>query len=120
MPISITIFLIIIWPLGFLFAKWLVHIRMVKLFTLCYGKSNFKTFKKHFDMLDGFWIQYIWDDSLFYFSNTIGDSKFYADIIQFEGKGMILNPVDYIRACLYAKKYINKNFKKMKISNGNS
>ena len=112
MSIFTTIFLIMICPLSFLFVKWLTHIYMIKLFTSYYGKSNFKTFKKHFDMLDGLWIQHIWDDSLFYFSDTKGDSEFHADIIQFEGKGMILNPVDYIKACLYAKKYINKNFKK--------
>ena len=56
---------------------------MVKLFTSCYGKGNFKTFKKHFDIFNGFWIQYIWDDSLFYFSNTMGDSEFHADIFHF-------------------------------------
>ena len=62
------------------------------------------------------WAQRDWNSSLFYYSDKKydNDSKFHANIIQFQGKGMILNPLDYAKASLYTQKYIKQNFKRNK------
>lgn len=110
--ISIGILLIIFW-----ISDWLTHVEMVKTNTECYGKANYKIFLKKFNELDGKWDRKGWNSSLFYIpikSNRFYDfdrkSEFHANIIMFDGKGMILNPIDFIRAKIYVKKYIKKHF----------
>lgn len=110
--ISIGILLIIFW-----IADWLTHVEMVKINTGYYEKANYKYFKEKFNELDGKWDRKGWNSSLFYIpikSNRFYDfdrkSEFHANIIMFDGKGMILNPIDLIRAKIYVKKYIKKHF----------
>ena len=117
MSTYIFILFVVFLPLIIFISNWFIHVNMVKNNTLYYGKGNFKVFKKHFDSLDGLWTQKGWDKSLFYYPNNKASSKvseFHANIIQFQGKGMILNPLDYAKASLYTQKYIKENFKRNK------
>lgn len=44
------------------------------------------------------------------------DSKFYSDIIQFDGKGMVLGYFDYLKAIIFARFY---KFKSPTVNNNN-
>lgn len=89
--------------------NWSVHIVMVKDHCNNYGWGNFKQFKENFYKYDlkndrG------WKDSFFNYNNN---SECHADIIEFNGNGMILYPIDYLRYKLFIINISKKRHKKI-------
>ena len=85
---------------------WESHLRQTKTYTTQYGWGSFDKFKEEFDKCNWEW-KPTWKYSLFDYDS---DSEIHAGIIKFNGDGMLLNPIDYVRARLYVKKYISDNF----------
>jgi len=86
--------------------NWSIHRSMVKNSTNKYGVANYKKFLEEFNKVE--WTLSEWfNGSLFSESND----KYHAQIIAFNGKGMIIsNPISYLLVILYVKIYIKKNF----------
>jgi hypothetical protein len=91
------------------FVSYSVDISQTRDSTNSYGFSNFKRFKIEYDKREWF-LEY---SKVFDFNYAFGaqsrwdrkdDSELHAGIMRFGGVGMILNPIDYIRAVAYIKK----------------
>ena len=93
---------------------WLAHRDMVKSSTNQYGVSNYKKFIEEFHKVE-------WEHQKLFTSSLFGKDRkdqFHANIIEFNGRGMIINnPISYLLVKLYVKKYIKNTFQiKRKIS----
>ncbi len=86
---------------------WTTHISQVREYTDKWGKGSYKTFIREFK-------KYEWErcdiHPKSFFCGSSDSSQVHADIIQFEGKGMILDPWSYLRFCIF----INRNSHKKK------
>lgn len=86
---------------------WLTHRDMVKSSTKQYGISNYKQFVEEFHKIEWDYERGMFPDSLF---TKDYSSQFHANIVQFNGIGMIINnPFSYLRVKLYVKKQIESN-----------
>lgn len=91
---------------------WIVHVSLTREGRKDYGYATFSKFKEQFDKYE--WFPHDAGDSFGAISST-EDTKFRYGIIEFEGKRMVMNnPVCWIRANVYARKYIKNNFKELK------
>ena len=79
-----------------------------------YGWGNFKNFKKEFEKREWFY-ESLFPDSLFGYDHY--KTKIHASIVKFDNKGMLLNPIAYLKMLIFKKKYINENFKSDEIIN---
>ena len=88
---------------------WTTHIAQVREFTDEWGRGSYKTFIREFK-------KYEWKRSekfpTSFFCGTLDSSKIHADIIKFEGKGMVLDPWSYLRFCIFIQR--NRQKKKSK------
>lgn len=82
---------------SFIFAlvSWLVHISMVKGHCDTYGCGNRKLFWEQFKKCE-LKRDRVFSSYFAYDENTKIISKVHAGIIEFNGIGMVLNPVDYL------------------------
>ena len=81
---------------------WITHLLMTTSNTNRYGFANYKTFREEIEKRDGW---HIFMDSI---ENKKSDSQIGNDIIKFNGVGMMLFPISYIRAKRYEKKFKQK------------
>lgn len=81
---------------------WSVHISQNKSERCPYGWGNFTKFLKQFNKYDK-WITKGWSTSLFGKGDDYYKYYIHADIIKFNGKCMILDPVSYLKFKLFMK-----------------
>jgi hypothetical protein len=97
--ILFTLFVFIVFSCVF----WTTHIGMVKENVNEYGYANFKTFLNEFNKYD--WVrQDHWEYSYFGTGDEYNKYYIHADIIKFNGKGMILYPHSYIQFKIWSYK----------------
>lgn len=89
----ITGFFLFIWG-ALLFANWVTHISMVKGECSRYGWGNYRKFKEQFNKVE--WERDSHHPYSFFGKNGRHD-HIHADIIRFNGDGMILPFISYIR-----------------------
>jgi hypothetical protein len=80
---------------------WLAHISMTKDHSSKRGWGNYKKFKREFEKIE-------WKPLLLYsksFANRDNDSEIHANIIKFNGVGMIINNPISLYLC---KRYVKK------------
>ena len=112
MEILLTVFimLLVIVSLAYLnviHIPWAVHRSMVRENNSSYGKTDHKKFVEEFNKVE--WIyKESFKDSLFSIDNK---DQVHASIIEFNGKGMIINnPISYLKVRKHIENYIKENF----------
>ena len=83
---------------------WVVHINMTKESTQKYGWGNYETFLREFKKCN--WENRGWEESLFDYETN---SQLHASIIKFKGKGMLLDPLSYLRVVIFVRRYIKNH-----------
>jgi hypothetical protein len=108
---SIIILMILVIIAVILLPKWISHDSMTEEHSNKYGYSNFKKFKEQFIKYE--WtIDDIYTESLF---NKEKDCELHANIIRFNGVGMIMKtPLDLWLVDSFIKKYIYNKYGKVK------
>lgn len=109
MIIEILVTLALIWfvYLGY----WAIHVSMNKDEKLPYDFVTFKTFLKEFEKYkDDTDLQKYEHDgkSIFLMRDREYIVYLHANIVKFNGKCMIFYPIDYIKYCLWMKKFNKK------------
>jgi len=102
---SITVALVIIYIM-----LWIVHIEMTKENTQKYGWGNYEKFLREFKKYN--WENGGWEKSLFDYETN---SQLHASIIKFEGKGMLLDPISYLRTVIFVRRYIKNHIDEKEI-----
>lgn len=96
--------------LGLLMAcliDWATHMHMVKGEHVPYGRASYSIFVEEFEKVN--WIKSDWSEALY--SKNGRDDKIHANIIKFNGKGMIINnPISYTLTKIYVARYTKNKF----------
>ncbi|QAV18915.1 hypothetical protein PC41400_15010 [Paenibacillus chitinolyticus] len=93
----------VIFVAAVLSVDWLTHIIMTRDFTNQYGWGNYNNFIKEFNKYT--WSRENWTDGKSLWDRQ-NNCKFFASIIEFESKGMVLSsPISLWRAKKYVRKY---------------
>ena len=108
LPLIMLTLLIALLTYAFTFHTiWSVHKKMVKDCTDSYGRAGYKKFIQEFEKVE-------WKIDPYCKESLVSDSymdKFHADIIMFNGKGMMINnPFSYFKVKRYVNQYIKKKF----------
>lgn len=118
MIIEILILLALIWfvYLGF----WSIHVNMNKDEKLPYDFVTFKTFMKEFEKYkdDPRLQKYEWNGNKksIFLEGVKGNVVYlHANIVKFNEKCMIFYPLDYIKYCLWMKKFHKKHKKRYRV-----
>lgn len=94
--VSILVVLLII-----LLADWIAHLSMTKNHSSTYGWDNFEIFVVKFKEY-GMEASPNFRNSFFPRGNILrSESEYHANIIRFNDEGMLLPPIDFIRAKIY-------------------
>jgi len=91
--------------------EWSVHVDMVKGRGAQYGRANYKKFVEEFQKVE--WERDIYFNNSLFGSDSISGTidEYHANIIKFNGKGMIIkDPISYLLVKIYVKRYIKQNF----------
>lgn len=100
---------VILFIAAYLFAGYDTHIFMVKLYSIEWGYSNFDVFMNEYN-------KRTWERKITFpyshFSDVYTDTRIHASIIQFDGKGMILDFWSYIKFLFWLNRNkLNRNSK---------
>ena len=95
----ITILTIALTGLMITFVTWRVHLAQTRELTERYGWGSYESFRREFEREGRQWT--LENGSLFECHTA---SKFHASIVKFDGKGMLLPFLDWLRVILYMRR----------------
>lgn len=102
MFVLISIFVLFLSFVIWVIMSWMLYIDATKKYTKRYGYGTYKKFIINFKKNE---LKY--DEDVIGFLNICNNSMVSSFVIEFKGIGMLLNPIDWVRANIYINK-INK------------